>query len=260
MSRRVMEKAGTILVVEDEDDLREGVADYLRLHNFIVTPCANGREMEAALTGGGPPPDVALMDINLPGESGLDLARRLQALPQAPAVIMVTALGTTMDRVLGLELGADDYVVKPFETRELLARVRSVLRRRGMTETAPGPAATPGAPPAAVPDDGPPPLRFAGFTLDLARRRLLDPAGLEIGLTAMEFDLLRTLAERPNRVLSRDQLLELAHGKEIEPFDRSIDIRITRLRRKLNEDPASPRLIRTIRGAGYMFSPGREPG
>lgn len=250
-----------ILIVEDEEDLREGVADYLGLHGFTVTACASGAAMDAALRDG-PPPAIVLLDINLPGESGLDLARRLRARPQPPGVIMVTALGGTVDRILGLELGADDYIAKPFETRELLARVRSVLRRVQAAAPAPEPAApAPASPPPAAPSPAAAisAIRFEGFTLDRERRRLLDATGAEVTLTAMEFDLLRTLAERPNRVLSRDQLLELAHGKNIEPFDRSIDIRITRLRKKLGDDAANPRLIRTIRGAGYMFAPAAAP-
>ncbi len=252
-----MDPSAHILIVEDEEDLREGMVDYLGLHGFSVTACANGRDMDAALAAGAAPA-LCLLDINLPGESGLDLARRLRARANPPGVIMVTALGSTLDRILGLELGADDYIAKPFETRELLARVRSVLRRLQAT-----PAAAPTAPPSAelpaadTPRRDQPALRFDGFTLDLERRRLTDSAGVEVVLTTMEFDLLRTLAERPNRVLSRDQLLDLAHGKEIEPFDRSIDIRMTRLRKKLGDDAANPRLIRTIRGAGYMFVPAR---
>jgi two-component system phosphate regulon response regulator OmpR len=247
-----MDATAHILIVEDEEDLRDGMADYLGLHGLTVTACADGRQMDAALAAG-LAPAIVLLDINLPGESGLDLARRLRALPRPPGVIMVTALGTTLDRVIGLELGADDYIAKPFETRELLARVRSVLRRvRSTIPAAPRLAPAAAAPAAAT---GTTALRFAGFVLDLERRRLTDAAGREITLTTMEFDLLRTLAARPNRVLSRDQLLDLAHGKELEPFDRSIDIRITRLRKKLGDDAASPKLIRTIRGAGYMFAP-----
>lgn len=252
-----MDSSAHILIVEDEEDLRDGMADYLGLHGFTVTGCANGRAMDAALATG-PAPALVLLDINLPGESGLDLARRLRNQPNPPGVIMVTALGSTLDRILGLELGADDYIAKPFETRELLARVRSVLRR-----VQPPPAAVPGEPPPppAAPDPAPrmgqPPILFDGFVLDLERRRLTDATGAEIVLTSMEFDLLRTLAERPNRVLSRDQLLDLAHGKGIEPFDRSIDIRVTRLRKKLGDDAGNPRLIRTVRGAGYMFVPRR---
>jgi two-component system phosphate regulon response regulator OmpR len=255
-----MNPTAHILIVEDEEDLRDGMADYLGLQGFTVTACPNGAAMDAALREG-PPPAIVLLDINLPGESGLDLARRLRATPNPPGVIMVTALGGTLDRIVGLELGADDYIAKPFETRELLARVRSVLRRvqASAAGASAGAAGSPAPPPAfeapAAPRAETPPIRFDGFALDLVRRRLTDPAGQDVVLTAMEFDLLRTLAERPNRVLSRDQLLELAHGKDIEPFDRSIDIRITRLRKKLGDDAASPRLIRTIRGIGYMFAP-----
>ncbi len=240
-----MDSSANLVVVDDEADLRDSVCDYLRLQGFSVTGCANGAEMFAALEQA--PAQLVLLDLNLPGEGGLILAQKLRQRPDPPGVIMVTAMGSTVDRIVGLEMGADDYIAKPFELRELLARVRSVLRRLH-----PAPAAPPTA---AAPATGPRTLRFGSFSLDLDARRLTDGGSREIVLTAMEFDLLKVLAERPNRVLSRDQLLDLAHGKEIEPFDRSIDVRITRLRKKLGEDPLNPRLIRTVRGAGYMFVP-----
>jgi len=242
-----MDSSAALLVVDDETDLRDSICDYLRLQGFSVTGCASGAEMFAALEQA--PARLVLLDLNLPGEGGLSLAQKLRQRPDPPGVIMVTAMGSTVDRIVGLEMGADDYIAKPFELRELLARVRSVLRRVHPIASAAAPAPAAAAAPAART------LRFGGFSLDLDARRLLDPAAREIVLTAMEFDLLKVLVERPNRVLSRDQLLDLAHGKEIEPFDRSIDVRITRLRKKLGEDPLNPRLIRTVRGAGYMFVP-----
>lgn len=237
-----------IAVVEDEADLREVVAEYLGAHGYEALPCPDGAALDAALAAG--PVEVVLLDLNLPREGGLSVARRLRRLDPAPGIIMVTALGEPVDRVVGLEVGADDYIGKPFELRELLARLRSLLRRR--EAMAPKTAAPRAAAPAPV-------VRFGGFTLRSGERRLLDGGGAEVPLTAMEFDLLLLLAARPGQVLSRETLLTLAHGKEAEPFDRSIDIRITRLRRKLEQDPANPALIRTVRGQGYVFTPDGTP-
>ncbi|NGM21657.1 response regulator [Roseomonas stagni] len=258
-----------IAVVEDEADLREVVVDYLRLQGFAVCACADGAALDAALAAG--PVDVVLLDLNLPREGGLSIARRLRALPRPPGIIMVTALGETVDRIVGLEIGADDYIGKPFELREMLARLRSVLRRRVAAPigqprvaapsvaprpaipAAPAPLPAPAAPAGRTPD-----LHFGGFTLSPDRRRLLDPGQEEVPLTTMEVDLLLILATHPGQVLSRERLLVLAHGKDVDPLDRSIDVRITRLRRKLESDPANPRLIRTIRGQGYVFTPDGE--
>jgi two-component system phosphate regulon response regulator OmpR len=180
----------------------------------------------------------------MPEEDGLSLARYLQELPDV-GVIMVTAAAETVDRVVGLEMGADDYLTKPFDPRELLARIRSLQRRLGRS-TAPAPIE------AKEPDGT---ARFGRFRLDRDARKLVDGEGQELALTSMEFDLLEAFAERPNKVLTRDQLLELAHHRQWDPFDRSIDVRIARIRRKIETDPAKPRLIKTIRGAGYMFVP-----
>jgi DNA-binding response OmpR family regulator len=237
-----------IAVVEDEADLREVVVEYLTAQGFDPLPCPDGAALDAALTAG--PVEVVLLDLNLPKEGGLSIARRLRGLKPPPGIIMVTALGEPVDRIVGLEVGADDYIGKPFELRELLARLRSLVRRReaqGLVAAVPPPPR-----PAAAPA---PATRFAGFTLHGGERRLLDAAGAEVPLTAMEFDLLLLLVARPGQVLSRETLLTLAHGKEVEPFDRSIDVRITRLRRKLERDPANPCLIRTVRGQGYVFTP-----
>ncbi len=236
-----MADALRIAVVEGEADLRRVVCDYLRLHGFDAVACPDAAALDAALAG----PEVAavLLDLNLPRAGELSIARRLRALPNPPGIIVVTALAAPVDRVVRPEIGADDYIAKPFELRELLARLRSLLRRKALLTRAAGPAL-----PAKAERIGP-------FTLLLGPRRLLDQEGREVRLTTMEFDLLAVLATHRGKVLSREALLDLAHGKRIEPFDRSIDIRVTRLRRKIEPDPANPTLIRTIRGQGYMLSP-----
>jgi two-component system phosphate regulon response regulator OmpR len=187
-----------------------------------------------------------LLDVNLPGEDGLSLARYLRERHDL-GIIMVTAAGDVVDRIVGLEVGADDYIAKPFDPRELRARVKSVIRR--VQQRAPQPAAAPAAPGRRV--------SVGACALDVATHRLLGPDGQEIPLTHMEFDLLRVFTEHPNQVLTRDQLLTLTRNREWEPFDRSIDIRIARLRRKVEPDPENPQIIRTVRGAGYMFVPGK---
>jgi two-component system phosphate regulon response regulator OmpR len=230
-----------IAVVEDEADLREVVVEYLSAQGFHAIPCGDAAALGAALAEA--PVEAVLLDLNLPREGGLSIARRLRALPDPPGILMVTALADSMDRIVGLELGADDYIGKPFELRELLARLRSVLRRRNaQAESRP------------VRRDSPE-TRFAGFALRHAERRLLDAAGAEVALTPMEFDMLALMAEHPGEILSRERLLRLPAGEAADPFDRSVDIRITRLRRKLEQDPANPRLIRTVRGQGYQFTP-----
>jgi two-component system phosphate regulon response regulator OmpR len=188
-------------------------------------------------------PDVVLLDVNLPGEDGLSLARYLRERYDLP-IIMVTAADEVVDRVVGLEVGADDYLTKPFDPRELRARIKTVLRRYQR----PGAAADAAAPPTRR-------MPFGRCTLDLDTRQLLDAGNHEIPLTSMEFDLLKVFAERPNRVLSRDQILNLTRNRDWDPFDRSIDIRIARLRRKIEADPDKPATLKTVRGAGYMFVP-----
>ena len=229
-----------VLIVEDDADVRASTAEYLGLHGFEVVATDGGDAMRAALQKC--VPDLVLLDVRMPGEDGFSLARFLRE-RHAVAIIMVTAAGDVVDRVVGLEVGADDYLAKPFDPRELLARVKSVLRR---TRQNPAPAAGT-APRVAV----------GRCTLDLGAHRLLAESGEEIPLTSMEFELLRVFTEHPNRVLSRDQLLTLTRNREWEPFDRSIDIRIARLRRKLEPDPERPSLIRTVRGAGYLYAPAR---
>jgi len=227
-----------VLIVDDDAGIREMTAEYLSEHGFEVAAAADGAEMRAAITACAP--DLVLLDLNLPGEDGLALTRWLRA-NRNVAIIMVTGAGEVVDRVVGLEVGADDYLAKPFDLRELLARAKSVLRRTG----APAPA------PAAAKR-----VRVGRCTLDLATHQLTDERGAELPITGMEFDLLRVFVENANRVLSRDQLLTLTRNREWEPFDRSIDIRIARLRRKIESDPARPAVIRTVRGAGYMFVTG----
>lgn len=235
--------SGHILVVDDDPSVRAMLNDYLATHGYTVRCADSGAAMRGALEDA--LPDVVLLDVRLPGEDGLTLARFLRERYDV-GIIMVTASGDVIDRVVGLEVGADDYIAKPFDPRELLARVKSVLRRM---------QSRPPAEPAAAPAAGL--LEAVGCCrLDRSAHRLLDARGEDVPMTAMEFDLLAVFLDHPNRVLSRDQLLTLTRNREWEPFDRSIDIRIARLRRKIEADPAHPRSIRTVRGSGYMFVPG----
>jgi DNA-binding response OmpR family regulator len=233
--------APEILVVDDEPGLREMVGEYLAKHGFGVRVAEGGGEMAALLDKKAA--DLVILDVNMPGEDGLTLARRLREHSDV-CIIMLTAAGETVDRVVGLEMGADDYIGKPFDLRELLARVRTVLRRRAHVTAL---ASSAEAPTNRV--------RFGRWVLDLDAHKLIGPDGNELKLTSMEFDLLQAFARHPNKVLSRDQLLDLAHRRDWEPFDRSIDIRITRIRRKIESDPAKPQIIKTIRGTGYMYVP-----
>jgi len=240
-----MEDATRVLIVEDDPDIRETTAEYLSGHGFDVEVADDGKAMRAALARR--VPDVVLLDLRLPGEDGLSLARHLRQNHDV-AIVMVTGAGDVVDRVVGLEVGADDYIAKPFDPRELLARVKSVLRRvRPQAGSAnAGEGASAGKT-----------VRVGACVLDLSAHRLLDGSGEEIPITSMEFDLLRVFTEHPNQVLSRDQLLTLTRNREWEPFDRSIDIRIARLRRKVEADPERPRIIKTVRGAGYVYVPAR---
>jgi len=231
--------ATRVLVVDDDPAVRQMLVDYLSAHGYEVRQAASGEAMRAELARA--TPAVVLLDIGLPGEDGLTLARYLRERHDV-GIIMVTGAGDVVDRVAGLEVGADDYIAKPFDPRELRARLKSVLRRLEKKESSK------------------PQLRVSigRCFLDLKSRTLSDAKGREVPITAMEFELLKALIEHPNQVLSRDRLLTLTRNREWEPFDRSIDIRITRLRRKLEEDPARPRAIRTVRGAGYMFIPAEK--
>jgi len=228
-----------IAVVDDEAQIRSAVGEYLELHGYSVS-LADGGPALRKIMAESPPVDLVVLDLNLPGEDGLTIARYLRE--RFPVgIIILTAAGQTLDRIVGLEVGADDYMAKPFDLRELLARIKSVLRR------IPGKGAS--APEKGVPVT----IRFGDFTLCRQSRRLTDTNGADIPLTSMEFDLLRAFAESPNRVLTREQLLDKAHRRDTDPFDRSIDVRIARLRRKIEKNPSRPQHIKTIRGAGYMF-------
>ena len=235
---------GRLLIVEDDASIREMLAEYMGTHGYEVVGVDRGTAMREAVERN--LPDVVLLDVNLPGEDGLSLARFLRERFDV-GIIMVTGAAGVADRVAGLEVGADDYVTKPFDLRELRARVKSVLRR--MQACAPE---TSGAKPSAK---GPARVRVGQCAIDLASHQLFSADGAELPLTSMEFDLLKAFIERPNQVLSRDQLLGLTRNREWEPFDRSIDIRIARVRRKIEADPERPQAIRTVRGAGYMYVP-----
>lgn len=236
-----MSEQPRILVVDDDSDVRWMLQRYLGKHGFAVEVNADGTEMRAMPDLGAF--DLIILDLSLPGEDGLSLARFLRE-HHSMAIIMLTAASEVVDRVIGLEVGADDYVTKPFEPRELLARIRSVLRRSVSSH---GPESADG--------DGEH-VRFGQCQLDVESHRLINRDGEEIAITSMEYDLLKAFADHPNKVLSRDQLLNLAHNRDWDPYDRSIDIRIARLRRKIERDPSKPEVIKTVRGAGYMFASG----
>ena len=233
------ETGAHIVVVDDEEDIRETLKEYLELQGFRVTSADGAVELRRLVETESF--DVALLDINMPGEDGLSLARYLRESSEI-GILMLTAAGDTVDRIVGLEMGADDYMVKPFDLREVLARVKAILRRAGRTS----PRAD---------DPGPERVRFGERILDLDAHKLYEADGAEIRITAMEFDLLKAFAEHPNRVLNRDQLLEYAHHRSWEPFDRSIDIRVAHIRRKVERDSTKPEVIKTVRGAGYIFVP-----
>jgi two-component system phosphate regulon response regulator OmpR len=242
-----MDASGRLLVVDDDPSVRAMLVEYLSGHGYEVRVAAGGADMREAVER--ELPDLVLLDVRLPGEDGLTLARFLRERYDL-GIIMVTASDGVVDRVVGLEVGADDYVAKPFDPRELLARVKSVLRRM---QARPHGADAPAAPPDKR-------VRFGRCWLDVDSRRLFEQSGDEVPMTAMEYDLLRVFLANPNRVLSRDQLLMHTRKREWEPFDRSIDIRIGRLRRKVEHDPAGePRCIRTVRNAGYMYVPEPAP-
>lgn len=240
--------SGNLLVVDDEPEWRSLLADYFGRHGFAVVEAADAGQARACLARG--LPQLAIVDINLPGEDGLSLVRWMRHAHPLVAVVLLTAQGETVDRIVGLELGADDYVGKPCELRELLARVRAVLRRAHPAGNGASPArAAPGGS-AAAGGDG---VVFGDCRLDLEGRQLFDAAGNEVDLTAAEFDLLALFARHPNRPLSRDQIMEQAHHRGWDVFDRSIDLRIMRLRRKIERNPDKPEVIKTVRGVGYVF-------
>ena len=239
-----------IIIVDDEAPAREMVGDYLKMHGFNVTLCDGGKSLRGAIETGAP--DLVVLDLNMPEEDGLSIIRDLKSRINVP-VIMLTATASPIDRVVGLELGADDYIAKPCELRELMARIRSVLRR-----SAPVKAAAPEAAGAKAAKDQL--VRFGTKWLDLEAQALRDDEGNEHPLTASEFGLLKVFAANPKRVLSRERLLELANARDAEAFDRAVDLRIMRIRRKIEIDPTKPAVIRTIRGGGYLFSPTGDKG
>ncbi len=225
-----------VLIVDDDAGIRDLLADYLAKQGMRVTVARDGKEMDERLASAWP--DLIVMDLMLPGEDGLSLTRRVKAARDVP-VIMLSARGEDIDRIVGLEVGADDYLPKPFNPRELLARIRAVLRRNHAGNHA------------ATANDV---ARFGPFALDLSAQAL-SRDGVEIPLSQAEFTLLKLFIERPNRALSRDQIMDSLKGYERDPFDRSIDVRVTRLRKKLEDDPSNPVYIRTVWGQGYLFSP-----
>jgi two-component system OmpR family response regulator len=227
-----------ILVVDDDRETRELLARFLERHRFRVTAVRDAREARRVWPLGHF--HLIILDLMLPGEGGLDFARWLRGFSDVP-IVMLSAMGEETDRIIGLELGADDYVPKPFNPRELLARMRAVLRRVG-------------EPTERRVESGPRTLRFSGWTLDLTRRRLLNPDAVEVPLTGGEYDLLVALVERANRVLTRDMLLDLLRGRQAGPFDRAIDVAVSRLRRKLDDNGRQSQLIKTVRGGGYVLA------
>ena len=243
-----MSETGHILIVDDEVEVCNLLESYLTDEGFQVSVAHDGAGMREVLARA--EIHLVILDLVLPGEDGLALARALRDSSTIP-ILMLTGRGDPVDRIVGLEMGADDYLAKPFHLRELRARVRSVLRRvTAPPQTGDGNPDRPARPRA----------RFAGWTLDMLSRELTTPSGEEIRLTAGEYELLVALVTNANRVLSRDRLLDLIRDREAEAFDRTIDVRIGRLRRKLADDPQNPQLIRTVRGGGYLFSPTVEMG
>ncbi|MGJ3261152.1 MAG: response regulator [Rhodospirillales bacterium] len=233
-----METTPHILVVDDHEDIRTQLARYLAKNGMRATTAAGGAEMRDKLKAAAP--DLVVLDVMMPGEDGLSLCRYLRDNTDLP-VILLTAMAEDTDRIVGLEVGADDYVTKPFNPRELLARIKAVLRRtNAMPRTDPAPAGDK--------------LMFAGWTLDVKRRELTGTDGVSVALSTAEYKLLNVFLQRPGMVLSRDQLLDLAAGREAQPFDRAIDNQVSRLRKKIEADPRKPSLIQTVWGGGYKFS------
>jgi len=233
--------AGCVLVVDDDRSIREMLAEYLSSEGYEVVAAEDGAAMRVAIERSAP--DLVLLDLKLPQEDGLSLARYLRERYDV-GIIMVTGAGGVVDRIVGLEVGADDYVAKPFDPRELLARIKSVMRRMHARPASSGQTAERSLVP------------FGSCRLDLESHQLFNGDGTEIPITSMEFDLLKVFAENPGKALSRDRILTLTKNREWDPYDRSIDIRVARLRRKVEADPENPQVIRTVRGVGYMFVSG----
>lgn len=237
-----MDPAPHILIVDDDREIRDLLSRFLARHGYRVSVAGDGRAMRKAFADGAI--DLVILDLMLPGDDGLTLCRELRSSSAVP-IVMLTAMGEEVDRIVGLEIGADDYIAKPFNPRELLARVRAVLRRVG---------APAGGLAGARRAEATQAVRFAGWRLDLDSRDLTAPDGTLVSLSGGEFGLLAAFVLHPQRVLSRDQLLDLARGRGANAFDRSIDVQISRLRRKIEADPREPALIKTVRGGGYMFT------
>lgn len=235
-----MTTKATIMICDDERDVREMLEEYLSKRGYDIVPVGNSEELEAALAER--QVDLILLDINMPGQDGLTTLRALRTDNQVP-VVMLTAASEVIDKIVGLEMGADDYLSKPVDLRELEARIKAVLRRASEPAAKPAPDTTASTAP------------FGAFTLDLTAAKLLNAGGDEVPLTAMEFNLLSLFARNQGRVLNRDQILEQAHDRSWDPFDRSIDIRISRLRRKIEPNPQKPQIIKTVRGIGYIYDP-----
>lgn len=239
-----MNTSDHILIVDDDAEIRSLLREYLQKQGYRVTAVADGRGLRAAVDTSRP--DVIILDLMLPGEDGLALCRELRARSEVP-IIMLTARGDETDRIVGLELGADDYVAKPFSPRELLARIKSVLRRAR-----------------SLPDNLKPEeagwFRFAGWTLDVATRNLTSPQGVVVALSGTDFRLLRVFLDHANRVLTRDQLVDLMLSRDAGPYDRAIDVQVSRLRQRLGEDAKEPVIIKTVRGQGYVFAARVESG
>ena len=235
-----------IALLDDDAEITDLLADYLGRQGYRVSAVHTGAALRSVLASD--PPDLVLLDLGLPGEDGFAIARQLREHHRCGLVI-VTGRGDAVDKVVGLEIGADDYVTKPFDVRELAARVKAVLRR--MVPGPGAPAAVPTPPAAAVRER----FRFAGWELDMAARRLSNPAGDEVALTTGELDMLAVFVRHAGRVLSRDFLLGQTRGREAAPFDRTIDVQVGRLRRKMEADPERPEIIKSVRGAGYVFVP-----
>src|SRR5215468_4451655 len=233
-----MTPKATILIVDDEPEVRSVLEEYFAAHGYAPIGAENAAAAKAIAADN--PVDLALVDINMPGEDGLSLARHLRERYAKIAIVMLTSAGTVVDRIVGLEMGADDYVAKPFDPRELAARVKSVLRRTSAAGRA---------------ELGASRVRIGRCVLDVDAHRLIDDKGKEVPMSPLEFDLLKALAEHPNRALSRERILNLHQQRDWDPFDRSVDLRIMRLRRKIEPDPEHPRFIRTIRNEGYIFVP-----
>jgi len=236
-----MSEKARIIVCDDEEPMRDMLEEFLTDEGYTVTVAKNGAELRQIVPLARP--DLVICDLKMPGEDGLSLTRWLRAESHA-AVLLLTGMGTVMDRVVGLEMGADDYLPKPFEPAELRSRIKAILRRTMSASLANG------RPPAR--------MRLGRCVIDVEQRTLFNDAGEKVTLTTMEFDLLYTLMTHARRTLSRDQLLDMAHHSRMEPFDRSIDVRITRLRKKIEIDPSRPRVLKTIRGQGYMLIPDGE--